>query len=167
VRDSQRAPALRCGVCRGCTTVGIDGSLYPCHRYVGMKRYVVGHVRTGVNEQAHARYLGQYFRTKQKCSRCWLLNWCGGLCPWYVSHEDGTSRPPPEWRCAAVRESAEESAWLYEYVKEHHPSFFARVVEMDDKALLGSGKPTPTGDGSTGVRVEGQASLTALSEAEA
>ena len=139
----ERAPLLRCGVCRGCTTVGVDGKLYPCHRYVGMEKYVVGDVWTGVDEQKHADYLREYFKTKKKCETCWAIHYCGGMCPWFVSHEDGTSRPPKEWRCEGIRRSLQRSAWLHEYLRENHPEFFASVVaDYDERELISRGEPT-------------------------
>jgi len=140
-----RAPMLHCGVCRGCTTVGVDGSLYPCHRYVGMKNYVIGTVWDGVDDTKHADYLRQYFKTKEKCESCWAINFCGGMCVWYVSHEDGTCRPPEGWRCDSVRRWIEKTAWIYERVREECPEFVGRIAkEYDEAALVAEGKPTET-----------------------
>ena len=85
---------MRCGVGRGCTTVGIDGKLYPCHRYVGMAPYVLGHVATGIDQPKFISYLQGYFATKAKCDQCWGINICGGYCPWYVSAAMAASNRP-------------------------------------------------------------------------
>jgi len=143
---TQRAPMLSCGVCRGCTTVGVDGSLYPCHRYVGMGNYVVGDVWSGVSEEKHERYLREYFKTKAKCASCWAVNLCGGMCAWYVSHEDGTCRPPQEWRCDNVRGWIERGAWVYERVQRECPEFLAALDQQSDEApeeYTAAGRPTP------------------------
>jgi len=121
------APMLQCGVCRGCTTVGVDGSLYPCHRYMGMEPFVVGDVWSGVSDQKHAAYLRGYFATKEKCRSCWAVNWCGGMCPWYVSAGDGSFVPPPDHRCDAIKRFALRCAWLYERVREECPEYVARL----------------------------------------
>jgi len=130
VHDQQNR-RVRCGVGRGCTTVGIDGKLYPCHRYVGMEKYVLGHVSTGINRERFADYLRGYFETKTKCEECWAINICGGYCPWYVSHEDGTFRPPREWWCEEVRGWYERAIWLYDTLRSDYPDYFRRVVGED------------------------------------
>lgn len=38
---------FRCGACRGTTTVGADGALYPCHRFVGMEKWIIGNILSG------------------------------------------------------------------------------------------------------------------------
>jgi len=119
---------MRCGVGRGCTTVGIDGKLYPCHRYVGMENYVLGHVSTGIDQQKFADYLRGYFETKSKCEKCWAINICGGYCPWYVSHEDGTFNPPRDWWCEETCNWYEQGIWLYDTLRSRHPDYFRQVV---------------------------------------
>lgn len=143
------APMLQCGVCRGCTTVGVDGSLYPCHRYVGNANWVVGDVWRGVSAEKHEAYLRGYFTTKGKCESCWAVRWCGGMCPWYVSTRDGGFAPPPDHRCDALKRSIVRSAWLYERVREECPEFLATLDEFpDDRALTAAGRPTPSRPGS-------------------
>ncbi len=119
---------MRCGVGRGCTTVGIDGKLYPCHRYVGMENYVLGHVSTGVDPTKFSDYLRAYFGTKTKCDTCWAINICGGYCPWYVSREDGTSQPPHDWWCEEVTGWLEQGIWLYDTLRSQYPDYFQRLV---------------------------------------
>lgn len=130
IHDQQNR-RMRCGVGRGCTTVGIDGKLYPCHRYVGMENYVLGHVSTGIDRDKFADYLRGYFETKTKCEDCWAINICGGYCPWYVSHEDGSFPPPREWWCEEVREWYERAIWLYDTLRSDYPDYFRRVVGED------------------------------------
>jgi radical SAM protein with 4Fe4S-binding SPASM domain len=122
---------MRCGVGRGCTTVGIDGKLYPCHRYVGMEKYVLGDVSTGVDQERFTDYLRGFFETKKKCERCWAINVCGGYCPWFVSHDDGAFRPPQDWWCAEVRGWYEQGVWMYDTLRERYPDYFHQLVGED------------------------------------
>jgi uncharacterized protein len=119
---------MRCGVGRGCTTVGIDGRLYPCHRYVGMEEYVLGHVSTGIDQGRFVDYLRGYFETKEKCETCWAIHICGGYCPWYVSAEDGTFPPPRDYWCEEVLHWYEQAIWLYDTLRSQYPDYFRRVV---------------------------------------
>jgi len=119
---------MRCGVGRGCTTVGIDGKLYPCHRYVGMENYVLGDVVTGIDRQKFTDYLRSYFTTKSKCEQCWAINICGGYCPWYVSNQDGTSSYPKDWWCDEVKSWLEQGIWLYDTLRKRFPDYFKKLV---------------------------------------
>ena len=122
---------MRCGVGRGCTTVGIDGRLYPCHRYVGMDAYVLGHVSTGIDREAFTRYLRGYFSTKRKCESCWAVNLCGGYCPWYVSSADGTFPYPEDWWCDEIRHWYEMGIWMYDTLRNTYPDYFKQLVGDD------------------------------------
>ena len=122
---------MRCGVGRGCTTVGIDGRLYPCHRYVGMDPYVLGHVETGIDREKFAAYLHGYFETKRKCESCWAINLCGGYCPWYVSSADGTFKAPEDWWCEDIRHWFERGVWLYETLRRDYPDYLGQLVGDD------------------------------------
>lgn len=126
---------MRCGVGRGCTTVGIDGNLYPCHRYVGMENYVLGHVSTGIDKEKFADYLRSYFATKKKCETCWAINLCGGYCPWHVSHDDGACRPPLDWWCSEFRNWYERGVWMYEVLQSQYPEYLATLVGEEGKPL--------------------------------
>jgi uncharacterized protein len=127
---------MRCGVGRGCTTVGIDGNLYPCHRYVGMEKYILGHVSTGIDRERFADYLRGYFETKKKCESCWAINICGGYCPWYVSAEDGTFPPPEDWWCQEVRDWLEQGIWMYDTLRERYPEYLSQIVGEEVEPLL-------------------------------
>ncbi len=130
IHDKQNR-RMRCGVGRGCTTVGIDGKLYPCHRYVGMEPYVLGHVSTGIDREKYAGYLAGYFTTKAHCEHCWAINICGGYCPWFVSQEDGSFLPPQDWWCDEVRSWLEQSVWLYDTLRSRYPNYFRQLVGDD------------------------------------
>ena len=136
IHDQQNR-RMRCGVGRGCTTVGIDGRLYPCHRYVGMDKYVLGHVTTGIDQAAFADYLRGYFSTKHKCETCWALNLCGGYCPWYVSGNDGVFAEPEEWWCEEIRQWFEMGIWMYDTLRSDYPEYWRQLVgEEEPEPLL-------------------------------
>ena len=157
-RDRTRAPMLHCGLCRGCTTVGVDGSLYPCHRYVGMANWVIGDVWSGVKREEHERCLREYFKAKEKCASCWAVNICGGMCVWYVSHEDGTCYPPPEWRCDAMRRWIEKTAWVFEKIAAECPEYVETIrSSYDEQRHQAYGIPTATRPSATAAVSEGDA----------
>lgn len=130
IHDKQNR-RMRCGVGRGCTTVGIDGRLYPCHRYVGMDNYVLGHVESGIDREKFVDYLRGYFGTKRLCETCWAINLCGGYCPWYVSAADGTFPYPEAWWCDEIRRWFEMGIWMYDTLRSEYPGYFRQLVGDD------------------------------------
>ncbi|MDO5317081.1 MAG: radical SAM protein [bacterium] len=109
-----RAPGVspfRCGACRGTTTVGADGTLYPCHRFVGMKDWVVGTMAEGPDlDRCRAFWRNWRACVKETCSKCWAYRICGGPCPWAVAREDGTFRMDPSY-CDEVLGNIRQGAW--------------------------------------------------------
>lgn len=83
--------AFRCGACRGTTTVGADGTMYPCHRFVGMKNWIVGSVENGPDIEKCKKFWRKYRElVKENCFDCWAYPLCHGPCPWEVARADGT-----------------------------------------------------------------------------
>ena len=126
-------PRVPCGVGRGTLTAGIDGKLYPCHRYVGMANYVIGDIWQGVIPARLADYFRGYYGTRQKCENCWGVRICKRICPWYVSHEDGLAVPPPDWYCAEILRWYELGIWFYNRLKQEQPAYLAQLVSQGQK----------------------------------
>ncbi len=126
----RRLVAMRCGVGRGTTTVGIDGKLYPCHRYVGMDNYVLGDIWKGIDKERYRTYLKGYLATKEKCDSCWAVHFCGGECPWYLSHPEGYFVPPSDEHCQRIRKGLEGAAWLVDKVSREFPDYYAKKVGL-------------------------------------
>ena len=68
---SASSPSLPCGVTRAVTTVGVDGRLYPCHRYVGMDNYVMGELWNGIDRHVHAAISAGYFEHARDVRHAW------------------------------------------------------------------------------------------------
>lgn len=81
---------FRCGACRGTTTVGADGNLYPCHRFVGMQNWKIGDIQTGPDYEKCKQFWRNYRKSiSGQCDSCWLWRSCGGPCPWEIAQADG------------------------------------------------------------------------------
>lgn len=83
--------------CMGNTfAVGPDGSIYPCYRFVGMPKYVMGNVRDHPSAedlaQSEAGKLMKQFKdyVDQNCKKCTHIRYCRGGCPYNaIVHTDG------------------------------------------------------------------------------
>jgi uncharacterized protein len=75
--------------CMGNTfAVGPDGSIYPCYRFVGMPKYIMGNVcdHPGVEDLAGSygwKLMHQYKEyVDENCKRCAHIRYCRGGCPY-------------------------------------------------------------------------------------
>jgi uncharacterized protein len=119
---------IRCGVGRGMTTITEEGKMYPCHRYVGMENWVIGTIQDGLDREKLEAYFAAYIETKRKCQGCWAQRLCGGVCPWYVSKVDGTTRPPGKAMCDSIKKGFEDAAVLLDRVRREHPCHYQGLV---------------------------------------
>lgn len=82
---------LKCGACHGTLTVGADGALYPCHRFVGMERWKIGTLKNNIVAEKCREFWYNYRHCiESSCSRCWAYRICKGPCPWEIARQDGT-----------------------------------------------------------------------------
>lgn len=82
---------FRCGACRGTTTVSADGTLYPCHRFVGMQAWQIGSIFTGPNLTKCKDFWRKYHASvAPHCEKCEMWLQCHGPCPWEIAKADGS-----------------------------------------------------------------------------
>lgn len=87
---STKVSSFKCGACRGTMTVGADGTLYPCHRFVGMQAWQLGNIATGPDYEKCKDFWRKYRNsTKDKCKTCWMWSLCKGACPWEIADAHG------------------------------------------------------------------------------
>lgn len=76
-----------CGAFHRMYAVDIDGSLYPCHRFVGLPEFCVGNIY-GKQEKETEQWCN--VDDRDKCSACWMKNLCGGGCAYENYVENGS-----------------------------------------------------------------------------
>jgi uncharacterized protein len=104
---------FKCGACRGTTTVGADGTLYPCHRFVGMPVWKIGDLSNGPDIERCKQFWRDYRASVAKdCESCWLWAQCHGPCPWEIAQADG-SFSKPQKHCNLMQEYAKRAAYIY------------------------------------------------------
>jgi uncharacterized protein len=129
-----RPGVANCGACRGTTTVGADGKLYPCHRYVGMSAFLLGHIDEGPDVERAAGFWRRYHGTMRKCDSCWARRLCERPCAWEVSNSDGTFHEPEEWKCDLVRGFHERGAYVYSRMLSDFPELLEKVAPTQGAA---------------------------------
>lgn len=110
---TSKVSPFKCGACRGTTTVGADGTLYPCHRFVGMKAWRIGSISSGPDYERCKQFWRDYRASiAHDCESCWLWAQCKGPCPWEIAGADGSFRRPQR-NCDLMKGYAESSAYFY------------------------------------------------------
>ena len=104
---------FKCGACRGTTTVGADGTLYPCHRFVGMQAWRIGTISHGPDYERCKQFWRDYRSSIAiGCESCWLWSQCHGPCPWEIAQPNGTFSNPHK-HCNLIRDYAKRAAYVY------------------------------------------------------
>jgi uncharacterized protein len=131
--ESTKTPSVfKCGACRGTTTIGADGNLYPCHRYVGMQAFDVGHIDSGPDINYAKEYWARYNETcDPKCRVCWARTLCNRPCPWEISDSDGGFRPLEEWQCDMRKRFFERAAYIHCRLQKEFPDVYSGLVGKD------------------------------------
>jgi uncharacterized protein len=61
--------------------VSYEGNVYPCSRFEGEKKFLIGNINTGININKVNELIKEINITqKEKCMGCWMRNVCGGGC---------------------------------------------------------------------------------------
>ena len=109
---------FHCGACRGNMTVGADGALFPCHRFVGLRAWKLGSVEAGPDLDRCRRFWRDYRScVKKHCADCWAYRLCGGPCPWRIARADGTFAMDLSV-CTEAKRRIRQGAWYLELKKE-------------------------------------------------
>lgn len=70
-----------CGAGVEYLAVAPEGDLYPCHQYVGIDEFILGHVDTGLkNYERQEVFKSCNVYAKEGCRDCWARFYCSGGC---------------------------------------------------------------------------------------
>ena len=97
-----------CGAGHEYYAVAANGDLYPCHQFVGRKKYKLGTVFTGVEDHELPRYFREsHVLNKPKCRDCWARFFCSGGCHANADLFHGNIREPYEVGCEIQKKRLE------------------------------------------------------------
>jgi len=111
--------------CMGDTfAVGPDGSIYPCYRFVGIPKYVMGNVRDHPGRedlaQSHAWKLMFQFKeyVDQNCKECKYIKFCRGGCPYNAMAPTDCEIKGVDPHCTAYKRAFKEitERWEKEFL---------------------------------------------------
>lgn len=101
--------------CMGDTfAVGPDGSIYPCYRFVGMPKYVMGNVYDHPTMEDLAKsYAGKLMQRYKEhvdkaCKKCGHIRYCRGGCPYNAIVPNGGKIKGVDTDCVAYKRIFDE-----------------------------------------------------------
>lgn len=85
-----------------------SGDLYPCHQFVGDKKYLLGNIYDGVTNteiQNEFKLCNAYAR--EECADCWAKLYCSGGCAANSYHASGSIKGVYEYGCELFKKRIE------------------------------------------------------------
>ncbi len=111
--DLSYGPCLRkrlsgCGAGREYLAVTPDGTLYPCHQFVGRQGYAIGSVKDGIlNDAVRNEFLNNHIGCKPSCDACFAKYFCSGGCAANAQAFSGSILTPNPLECAILKKRTE------------------------------------------------------------
>lgn len=116
--DLDRGPCLPkrlsgCGAGHEYMAVAPEGTLYPCHQFVGNPDFALGNVRDGVQKpEIGLRFRDSHVLSKEKCRDCWARFYCSGGCHANAWNFNGSLRAPYDLGCELEKKRLECALWI-------------------------------------------------------
>lgn len=99
---------------RGCScgneyvAVDPDGSIYPCHQFVGKEEWKMGNVFDGeLSDEIRNKFSKCNIFSKDECSKCWAKFYCSGGCNANGLHYAGSIYKPFKLACEMEKKRVE------------------------------------------------------------
>lgn len=116
--DNQTFRGYFCKAAKSYLCIDTDGSIYPCHRYIGDKKYIIGHIKSGFLEKRNS-YIKCTVFNKTECEKCWAKFLCGGGCYQESEIINKDLYIPYENKCYFIKGILRESIFFYLRLKEN------------------------------------------------
>lgn len=84
------------------------GDLYPCHQFVGDKKFLLGDIWTGVtNKEIQNEFACNNVYAHPECRNCWARLYCSGGCAANAYHATGSVNGVYEYGCRLFKKRME------------------------------------------------------------
>lgn len=131
----KRIKVRGCGAGNGSIAVGTDGNIYPCHRFMGMPKFIIGTLESGIDEEARGSYRSATVYNKEECKTCWARYLCCGGCAHTSAVHCGDVFHAPTCYCDIYKGLYEKMLFAYWKLKEWDEDVFRKRLEKADKAV--------------------------------
>ena len=85
-----------------------SGDLYPCHQFVGEKKFKLGDIYSGVkNNELRDEFKSCNVYAREECRTCWARLYCSGGCAANAYHATGSIKGVYESGCELFKKRIE------------------------------------------------------------
>lgn len=143
-RSLKEQGTYSCGAGRGLVAIDVDGSIFPCHRFIGYTaadpRWRIGDVWNGFYDQNRDYFLRLNSREMKGCTAsptgkagggcfaCNVFDQCGGGCMAINLKANGDPSRPPVTSFAFKKLSLEKSHGVMTFLERHAPQIWDALV---------------------------------------
>lgn len=100
--------SVGCGAGSEYIAVTPEGEIYPCHQFVGEKKFLLGEIESGINNaDIRERFKNANVYTKKECRECWARFYCSGGCHANAFYAHGDILKPYEIGCEMEKKRIE------------------------------------------------------------
>ncbi len=132
--DYTKKKVYPCGAGRKMAGVGIDGTIYPCHRFVGMNEFKIGSIFTGIAHSKTEMFWNEPVKTDDACAtncdKCKLNKNCRGFCYCVNYLTTGDIKIPP-FNYFRIKEIyIKVVSKLYKYLIEYERGLLEKMLKQ-------------------------------------
>lgn len=111
--------SIGCGAGTEYIAVTPEGDFYPCHQFVGDKKFIIGNVEEGIiNEAVVDMFRNVSVNEKPKCKECWAKYYCSGGCHANAYNFNKNFKEPYEVGCELEKKRIECSIMIKSKIQE-------------------------------------------------
>jgi len=126
----RKAKLHGCAAGRNYIAISARGDIYPCHRFVGMREWLLGNVKEGiVEEKKRQAFFDRTVDTMPKCQKCWVRYVCGGGCAYESVFYNSDLMVPYEESCNLIRHTFQVALNLYISLYEKDDTLIAGLYQ--------------------------------------
>ncbi|MDR2570865.1 MAG: thioether cross-link-forming SCIFF peptide maturase [Oscillospiraceae bacterium] len=103
-----------CGVGTEYLAVTPSGEIYPCHQFIGDKKFMIGDVWRGIlNNELCNEFSNTNIYTRSQCRDCWAKFYCSGGCAANAYNYSGSIDGSYELGCELLKKRIECAIMMY------------------------------------------------------
>jgi uncharacterized protein len=93
-----------CGAGTEYIAVSPEGDIYPCHQFVGNKKYLIGNLKDDQYKNSlYEQFNNAHIYNKEECRKCWAKFYCSGGCHANALNINGDIMKPYVFGCELER----------------------------------------------------------------
>lgn len=121
-----------CGAGRGYVCVGVNGDIFPCHRFVGNNKYLMGNAISDSYDPHWEKIITDdiAMTNRETCKACWARFLCGGDCIAVSEEYHGDIRIPDSSKCELIKYITELGMMIYAHIPRNRKKQIEELYDL-------------------------------------